>query len=321
MRKRLMLAASFLSLALIGLSFVPESRVLCDGFLPPNDMSIPVGDVHALGISEATFNAVLDRVDALYQPIIAAKGGKLVINRKWEDATVNASANQQGSTWFINMYGGLARHQAITAEGFALVACHEIGHHIGGFPKISGRWATNEGGADYYATLKCLRQVFNGSESTETLDPVAVKACAANFPGDAERKLCEVNGMAGMSVAVLFQALRKQPAPPTFGTPDPSAVTRTNDAHPDTQCRLDTYFQGGLCVKPVSEELSNSAPAPGACTLAKGFSAGIRPRCWYKAPEGQEGPSLASRPANLPSQKALSERLESLKAALSSNGK
>ncbi|MEK7859177.1 MAG: hypothetical protein AAB320_08555 [Elusimicrobiota bacterium] len=321
MKKHLVSAAVLLSLAFLGLVFVPQNHSVCDGFLPENDLKIPVGDVNALGIDQASFNAVLDRVEKLYTPIIAAKGGKLVVNRRWDDATVNASANQQGSTWFINMYGGLARHQAISAEGFALVACHEIGHHIGGFPKISGRWATNEGGADYFATLKCLRQVFTGSENTAALDPVAVKACGELFPEAGARKLCESNGMAGMSVAVLFQALRKQPTPPTFGTPDPSVVTRTNDAHPDTQCRLDTYFQGGLCTKPVSEDVSNSAPAPGACTVANGFTAGIRPRCWYKAPAGQEAPAMVSRPSTAPSVKTVGESLEALRKALAGSGR
>ena len=30
------------------------------------------------------------------------------------------------------MFGGLAGHETITTDAFALVACHELGHHIGG---------------------------------------------------------------------------------------------------------------------------------------------------------------------------------------------
>ena len=65
----------------------------------------------------------------------------------------------------------------ITVDGMALVACHEMGHHMGGAPKIDGwygsSWATNEGGADYYGTLKCARRFFAGDDNAsivKTLD-------------------------------------------------------------------------------------------------------------------------------------------------------
>lgn len=262
----------------------------CDGFLPPNNLRIPIGDVNALGIDEAAFDAVLTRVESIYTPIFAAKGKKLRVNRKWADDTVNANAMQFNNTWVINMYGGLARHKAVTAEGFALVACHEIGHHIGGFPKTDALWPTNEGGSDYFATAKCLRRVFTGSEDTSKLNPVAVKACAAAHADATNRKFCEVGALAGQSIGAMFQILRGQTSPPSFSTPDPTVVAKTNDAHPDTQCRLDTYYAGALCAKPLDEEPADGSPVPGACTATQGFTVGLRPKCWYKAPAGQAKP-------------------------------
>ncbi len=191
------------------------------------------------------------------------------------------------------------------------MACHEIGHHIGGFPKTDALWPTNEGGSDYFATLKCLRRVFTGSEDTAKLDPAAARACRAAHPGDAERKLCEAEALAGMSIGALFQNLRGQPAPPSFSTPDPMVVAKTNDSHPDTQCRLDTYFAGALCLKPLGEEQADAAPGPGSCTAAQGFSVGLRPRCWYKAPTGE-----ALRPIDLPSVVDLGKALEAVSLSL-----
>ena len=77
---------------------------------------------------------------------------------------MNAFAKQGASTWEVHMYGGLARHQAVTADGFALVVCHELGHHLGGAPqKVDWfgrlRWASNEGQADYWGTAKCFRKL------------------------------------------------------------------------------------------------------------------------------------------------------------------
>ena len=46
----------------------------------------------ATGISEADFNEVLDNVQSIYTPIFKSFGANLVINRAWNDSTVNAYA-------------------------------------------------------------------------------------------------------------------------------------------------------------------------------------------------------------------------------------
>lgn len=317
--------------ALVGLFLLAASavtanqreRVLCAGFLPENDMKIPVSLTQAAtGVDEASFNAILDRIQTVYGPIVAAKGGKLFINRKWTDATVNASATQLFGNWVLNMYGGLARHPAMTEEGFALVACHELGHHLGGAPKLSGfmtwlglgRWATNEGGADYFATLKCMRLV-KPSSSAE-IDATGVAACDSVYADPSSRAACRSGAAAGQSVALVFQSLKKIPQPPAFATPDRSAVSSTFDGHPEPQCRLDTYFQGALCPQPVSESVADRDPNAGACTRRQGFQVGLRPLCWYKPPADEPvGPSVASHVGAGDVQR-IGERLDSLRTAL-----
>ena len=106
-----------------------------EGFVPENNMKISVNAKRFGGLTEAQFNNAIERVEVLYAPIVAQLGGKLVIDRAWDDATVNAYAQRSGSNWMVNMFGGLARHEAITEDGMSLVVCHEIGHHIGGAPK------------------------------------------------------------------------------------------------------------------------------------------------------------------------------------------
>ncbi len=159
----------------------PSTQQLCSGFLPENNYRISVNDPALGGITEAEFNSVLDEIQQHYTPIIAAKGGRLNVNREWNNSIVNASAKPLWQHLNINMYGGLARHPSINKDAFMLVACHEIGHHIGGAPKIaswwgSPDWASNEGASDYFASLRCLRQMFKESDNTafvqtETIDP------------------------------------------------------------------------------------------------------------------------------------------------------
>ncbi|WP_408096694.1 hypothetical protein ACJVC5_16790 [Peredibacter sp. HCB2-198] len=281
------LTALVLSMALAAPSFACTEDGK-GGFLPENDLSIPVGSKLAGGLTEAQFNAVIDKLEVIYAPIVAQMGGRLTINRKWTDATVNANATRMGG-WIVNMYGGLARHNTITEDGFALVLCHELGHHLGGAPKVGNlfnKWASNEGQADYFATLKCLRKAFLNDNNAQAVARMNVpttlsEACAKAWPNKDDRAICIRNGMAGVSVAGLFAALRNQPEG-KFETPDTNVVSRTDDAHPAHQCRLDTYFQGALCEKSFNEDVSQNDEVKGTCHGKTGYKVGLRPLCWFK---------------------------------------
>lgn len=260
-----------------------------EGFLPENDMFIPVGAKNAGGITEAEFNDVIDRLSTIYAPIISEMGGRLNVSRGWSDGTVNASAQRLGGVWQVNMYGGLARHETITYDGFALVMCHELGHHLGGAPKVGGlfnRWASNEGQSDYFATLKCLRKMFLNDDNAAIISKMDVPAvlaenCAAIYADENDKNICIRNGMAGASVSNLFGSMRNQP-PAQFNTPDPAVVSRTNHSHPAYQCRLDTYYQGALCDRSINEDVSQKDEVTGTCHGTLGDEIGLRPLCWFK---------------------------------------
>lgn len=285
--KRILFVSAWIVGICIGIR-THSSEILCSGFVEENAMNIPVGAA-AGGLSEAEFNQVLDSVEAIYAPIVQAKGGHLQIRRLWSDGTVNASAMRVGKDWAVNMYGGLARHPAITSEGFALVACHEVGHHVGGTPKTEGwfnTWASNEGQSDYFAALKCLRKVFTPEENIEwmensNLDPYLVEQCSSQFTDIDQQALCARSAMAGMSTAELFMDLKQETTSARFDTPDNKIVTTTDDSHPATQCRLDTYFQGSICTVDAQTELNDYDYRQGSCTRSSGFLKGYRPQCWF----------------------------------------
>lgn len=259
-----------------------------EGFLPKNNLYISVTDKNAAGLTEAEFNSVIDQVEGVYSPIVSGYGGKLQVVRKWTDGTVNAYAEQEGDIWKVSMFGGLARHKTITTDGFALVICHEIGHHIGGAPRYAGDdWASNEGQSDYFATMKCLRRVWQSEDNARVVSSMDVPAvladsCKKQWATAADQNICIRGGMAGDSVAKLFAALSWQMKPAKFDTPDPKQVTRTSDSHPATQCRLDTYFQGALCEKSFNEEIGQTDEVAGSCHGSTGHTVGLRPRCWFK---------------------------------------
>ncbi|HXH29680.1 MAG TPA: hypothetical protein VNJ01_02595 [Bacteriovoracaceae bacterium] len=260
------------------------------GFLPDNNLRVSVDAKKLSTVDEREFNTVIDKIEAIYLPIAASRGGNLQIVRNWSTDTVNANATRIFG-WKVNMYGGLARHPAITSDGFALVLCHEIGHQLGGAPKVSSwvglnKWASNEGQADYFATLKCLRRAFLNDNNSAIVSKMKVpetlaRGCAHSFNNSDERSLCIRNGMAGASVAALFAALRKQPEA-KFETPDRKVVTKIFDDHPAHQCRLDTFFQGAICEKNLNEDVSQKDEVQGTCHGTTGFQNGLRPLCWFR---------------------------------------
>jgi hypothetical protein len=277
---------------LLAVLMVSQPLLACtkngEGFLPKNDLLIPVNQKGAAGLSEAQFNEVIDQVEGVYSPIVAQYGGKLEVVRRWTDPTVNAYAEREDGTWKVSMFGGLARHSTVTADGFRLVICHEIGHHIGGAPRYAGEdWASNEGEADYFATLKCLRRVWQHEDNAAVIRklnaPLYLKwSCFKEWRSKTDRDICVRAAMAGSSVANLFGALGSEAKPAKFNTPDKKKVEVTYDAHPDTQCRLDTYFQGALCEKSFNEEIGQQDEVTGSCHGSGGQKIGLRPRCWFK---------------------------------------
>ena len=285
MKKGILLSTVALSLSL-------SQAFACDihgksGFMPENNLSIAVGDKMANTMTEEKFNSIIGRVEAVYAPVVAARGKRLQMNNDWRSTTVNASANQSGDVWHVNMYGGLARHQLTTDDGFMMVVCHELGHHLGGAPKYyGGDWASNEGQSDYFAGLKCMRRVLQNDDNVAIvagmqIDAKATEKCREVYKSESEVALCQRVAMAGKSLGQLLGSLGGN-SNVNFHTPDTKVVRRTNDNHPAAQCRLDTYFHGGLCDKSIAEDVSDTDAITGTCIKKDGYTAGVRPLCWYK---------------------------------------
>ena len=265
---------------------------------PKNNRYNPVGSKSSNTITKEEFNNSISLVKSIYEPIFKEKyKADLVIEEKWDDATVNAYAQQSGSTWKVSMFGGLARDPLVTKDGFTAVICHEIGHHVGGAPQkggIMGTWASNEGQADYFATSKCLRKVYE-KELRSTMrfyyrkdltedQKIAKKACDETYPNNADAAVCFRSALAGESLAKLLGKLGGTPDV-SFGKPDATIVAKTNHNHPKGQCRMDTYFQGSLCDVDHMIWPSNKDASEGYCSSKSGHKIGLRPLCWFNPKE------------------------------------
>ncbi|MCM2351722.1 MAG: hypothetical protein NDI69_17025 [Bacteriovoracaceae bacterium] len=275
-----------LILLLLCLAFSDSSRSACT-FLPENNVTIPISE-KSEGLSEAQYHQVIDKFAAKYTSILEKISKTLTIHRLWEDPRVNAATTRKGNEVILRLYGGFARHPKITQDGYALVLCHELGHHLGGAPKkdlAGASWASTEGQADYYATLKCLRKVFRDDDNLASINemkvPLLIKEqCSMPFKTDWEKALCIRTAMAGIDVANVMSKTKREEAP-DVSNPDQSVVDSTMEAHPGTQCRLDTYFQGSICEVSSYKPVSSKDERRGTCHPLNGHQSGIRPGCWF----------------------------------------
>lgn len=267
--------------------------------LPPNDLHLQDNLAMTENMTEDEFKTIINDITALYTDLATKNGGTLEANALWTNSTVNASANQIGGSWIINMYGGLARRPEVTKDGFALVVCHELGHHFGGFSLNGSSWAANEGQSDYFATHSCAKRAWANQRDInasfrEQIGEFERDACDATYGIQTERDLCYRTAAAGKSLGLLLAALGGSDAP-SYETPSTKKVRSTNNSHPVAQCRLDTYLAGALCTKAFDENIipgrrhpkgqgsieAERVAARYSCTEQDNLEAGLRPGCWF----------------------------------------
>ena len=241
-------------------------------------------------ITEKQFKSLLKKIKKTYKKQVHKSGGLFKVKGKWKSNRVNAFAYRAGPVWGLKALGGLARHPLINYDGFALVLCHEMGHHLGGAPKSKTyfkRWVSFEGQADYWATLKCFRHIFEKENNIKFLEnnisdiPIwASLRCMETYENEKESALCIRSIMAGLTMAKLIADYKEEESP-KLNNSDLSVIEKTTPWHPATQCRLDTYAQGALCPVNSTIRVDKEDPSLGSCSRTMGDIQGNRPLCWY----------------------------------------
>jgi hypothetical protein len=263
--------------------------------LPKNNLYLEDNVNLISNVSKKEFDEMIKKAEKHYKPIVDAHWGDLDIRSHWWSSTVNATAERDDDKWIVNMYGGLARRPEVSEDGFFLVLCHELGHHLAGFPFVS-TWAANEGQSDYFATQVCARNIWKdeieeNEEARDSVHAVAKEKCDQVYSSEAEQNLCYRIANAGESLARLLASLSKK-EDPTYDTKDSEVIKRTYNLHPNPQCRLDTYIAGALCSTSFDEAVipgaySNrrdgelEALANSCSSFRDEHSLSFRPKCWF----------------------------------------
>lgn len=247
--------------------------------------SSPASSLRSNGMTEATFNRLIDQIEELYAPVVSNHGAVLDIKRRWDSPRENASAMQFGNgRWELNVYGGMARSERMSEDSFVLILCHEMGHHLGGYPFLSD-WGASEGQADYFSTHSCARDLWKDDRQTNAafsarVDGVAKNQCDRVWSHEDDRFLC----YRIMTASYLVTSFLGHGTKVAFDTPSRDRVGKPYRFYPSVQCRLDTLAAGALCTETFDLNLLPRTEAEAglnSCLDPSDFEFGLRPRCWF----------------------------------------
>lgn len=244
------------------------------------------------GISFFEFFDVASRIQKYYGPILKTAGKKLTVQTFWLSDRVNASSGQKDNSYFVMLHGGLARRKHMTKDAFTLVACHEMGHHLGGYPmydKDRLRWASSEGQSDYYAALKCFKNIYQGELKKITPElreiPNALKKqCRLQHRSEGNYLLCLRALKAGRDLGDTFFLYHNKKEPSLIANylDDPSVVSETQTGYSSPVCRSETFRNAALCSVSSITAISKTKENVGVCHGKNGHRVGTRPECWFK---------------------------------------
>ncbi len=155
------------------------------------------------------------------------------------------------NTYVVTLTGELPHSGVLNADGYALVACHEIGHILGGEPRQTKKiteWSSVEGQADYHATNVCMWQYVVNDPTDQVIhrfDASVIRRCEDRFFPDTKKGFQCIRIMSGIqSLVDYFNALPTTARPISISQRDDSVVKKTLEKYPSAQCRVDTWIAG-----------------------------------------------------------------------------
>ncbi len=170
----------------------------------------------------------------------------IIINLDWEKPYFSAYAHKEVSGKFsINFWGGLARIPEMLEETWAFVVCHELGHILGGAPKMELKnyeWASSEGQSDHFAAAECLPKYFEKKYIEEFDDrrflPYEVGYCFDTTSNKKSQFVClktlrAARGFFGVSKYMFSKEDYD------FHAKAPAIESTEINSYPSLQCRLD----------------------------------------------------------------------------------
>ncbi len=256
---------------IISLSYSALSCPLYKDSMKRNSWEILVGDQTTSEITEESFHEIISTIYAIYLEEFKKHDRVTDLFTDWQTPYFSAWATFKEGRFGINFWGGMARLDGTTYESFAFIACHEVGHIIGGKPYSSSadNWASAEGQADAFSASICLKKFFKmmpEKRAQYPIDKSLKKACNKRYDSYANQRLCQRILYAGEGFKMALEFMYTEVQNLSYLTPDKTIVDTTVTAsYPSAQCRLDTIKASAFNLND-SNDLTMSRPA---CWYAK----------------------------------------------------
>ncbi|WP_437678432.1 trypsin-like serine peptidase [Sorangium sp. So ce131] len=265
--------------------------------------------------TEQAFDLAHRAVD-VYQGHAKEHGARLLVNYGSKFGTqIDIQADRD---WELDL-GVTFRKQGVTPPDIAaFMACHEIGHALGGFPfkrtpvqqaqvegLATGQFGTvssAEGQADYFASKECLPRLWAAEREVNASFRAAVtdyakERCDAAWEDADAQNLCYRIAAVAEAFGVWKRGTDVEEASnpiPRLDTPSTVEAQVTDYENMPAQCRVDTIFQGALCghkfrgtdipgLIPPYEQVLTFSPDVEAAAAPDSCTEGpgARPRCWF----------------------------------------
>ncbi len=238
---------------------------------------ILINDPTTSSVTYQSFTTIPRIILGLHSKTLSDQKIDAFVMTDWEKPFFSAWAFEEKDKRFsLNFWGGLARIPGMNDEAFALVACHELAHLVGGDPRMKlsqFKSMSSEGQSDFYASAICMKNYLrfkhrqNKLNIPQDISGQGYTLCRTNFDEEEDFLICLHTQKAILAFMDLLQHQSSASLDLDLVTPDPSQVRVTlHDSYPSPQCRIDTLLMGSLCsIKDYPCDSSSRA----------------RPGCWF----------------------------------------
>ncbi len=199
-------------------------------------------------ISKGKAGSIIAEVIENYSTELVDSGLELEVDLRWDSEVINQGVTRKGYKARLTVHGGIARKAEMTADAFALVVCHEVGHLIGGAPSVkpSNKFGS-EGQSDYFASSQCIKRYLKNKDNKlfladKNIPKTLSSKCSSSFNDRDEQDVCLRTGLAILAESHIYHI-----GGLNFENPSQLKVEYTiyND-YPNGQCRVDTQLAGAL---------------------------------------------------------------------------
>lgn len=178
-------------------------------------------------IGQVEFYTVPVKVISLFSDSLKKNQATLQLDAQWESPYFGAGIAYYDNIFYMRIFAGTTRVEGMTLDAYAALACHELGHIIGGAPyqTITGaEWSSSEGQADFFAASECLPKYFRDQQVSEN-----------NILGRVEKAGYEL-----LSALGPFGSQKELPLERHVPLKYQTAETLFN-LYPSLQCRYETF--------------------------------------------------------------------------------